>query len=820
MSGPTSIHAEETEVEVTTVEELNDEVTEASTEGEETDITIADDIGSGSVVISSGQDIVFDTNQDSVTFNSSITINEGGKLTLNGNINYQKQIINYGALIINGGVFNASIRNSGSNATFEMNGGEITGVRAGTSSGALVLTNGATGTMNGGSIHDNTITNQYAGTVYVEKNASFTMNGGTISNNTSGTQINTSGGVMVRATTGSANAGAGNSVTATFTMNGGTISNNSSPRGAGVFVWGGSSDSYYYWDVESKATFTMNGGTIENNHATGVLASYGYLEGGGGGVYVFQGADFVMNGGSIINNTAIGTGGGVATYDEFVRFFGKVNYSSSWKYYNGKSSRKWYQFFPASFTMNGGIISGNSAYNTPTGSYLGVGGGIYVGSSQVYLNAGLIENNYAQSQGGGVYVASVPYVLHMQNVLVTANEATVLGGGIWTCPTGSVVVYLNSNAAVFDNTSNGAGDDVVVLQPSRKQAITTLSDRIIGGGLANWTKDGGANSYYQLGYANSDARYDANGENITYTGIENSLEVYSLKSLPEEYAKELAAKLATLIIRNNRASRGAGIGSNGSMVIGEYVEQPADYSVTKVWKDGKEKPESITVWLVTEDGDKVQSAVLSEENGWSYVFEGLPTNMSYQIVEEEISGWKANYEVNDFDTIIVNEPVTTYTVKKVWNTQDASLIPENITVQLLNSLGEVVGEVVLSVENDWTHTFTDLSMDTTYTVKELALDGWTVSYINTVDEDGNYFTEITNTPEEPEKPEYPDGGRGDEEEPEEPEKPKQEKEKEEPKKEEPHVENGVQTSMATNTFAFFGMAVLAIGCFLKLRKEI
>ncbi len=655
ISAPTSIRAED-DVEVTTVEELNDEVSSATTE--EKDITIADDIGSGSVVISSGQDIVFDTNQDSVTFNSSITINEGGKLTLNGNVNYQQRIINYGALIINGGVFNNTIRNSGSNATFEMNDGEITGVSIGDKSGAVILTNGATGTMNGGSIHDNTITNQYSGAVLVENNASFTMNDGSISNNSTGTQINTSGGVMVRATAGKTITDASEAKTATFIMNGGTISYNSAPRGAGVHVWGGSTA--YYFDFYSKATFVMNGGTISNNKATGVQASYGYLGGAGGGVYVYEGAEFTMNDGSIINNTVIGSGGGVATLDDFVEFFGKVPYSSVTMRYYDLLYSDWYKFFPASFIMNGGTISGNSAYLTPEIDpelEHGTGGGVYVGSANVYINAGLIENNTAEKNGGAFYVGSVPYVLHINDVLITDNSASSLGGGIWNCPTGSIIININSAAAVFDNVADGAGDDIVVLQPDSYEAITTLADRILGGGLANWTKDGGiALNSGDYGWSSGEARYNPNGENVTYTNIENSLEVYSLKSVPTDFAKTLAESVAKVIIRNNTAVRGGGIGSNGTIVLGEIEEQPYDYSVLKVWADGSSPLESITIWLVTDDGQKVQSAILSAENNWSYVFTGLATNVSYKIVEEDMSGWKASYEVNGLETIITNTP--------------------------------------------------------------------------------------------------------------------------------------------------------------------
>ena len=61
-------------------------------------------------------------------------------------------------------------------------------------------------------------------------------------------------------------------------------------------------------------------------------------------------------------------------------------------------------FFPAEFTMNYGVVNGNKAvYRASEGD-----GGC----------------------GGGIYVGSVPYTLHMYDAVITENTAELLGGGL------------------------------------------------------------------------------------------------------------------------------------------------------------------------------------------------------------------------------------------------------------------------------------------------------------------------------------------------------------------------------------------------------
>ena len=179
-------------------------------------------------------------------------------------------------------------------------------------------------------------------------------------------------------------------------------------------------------------------------------------------------ADVVMNGGTISGNTAYHHGGGVCVA-------GKSGGMGA-----GESA-------PCAFTMNGGVIAENTAYNS--------GGGIYLNSNDVTLNKGRIENNTADIQGGG----------------------------LWFCPTGDATLSVTNGAAVFDNTAGGAGDDFVSVWKSGRTHTSTLANRMLGGGKVDWYKDGGIDDtvYSDWGVASDDPRFDPEnpGESLSLIHI-------------------------------------------------------------------------------------------------------------------------------------------------------------------------------------------------------------------------------------------------------------------------------------------------------------
>ena len=535
---------------------------------------------------------------------------------------------------------NGVVLTTGAGAKFVMAGGTIQDSTVDNAlGGAVTVANGATGELRDGTIQNTTLTNQYSGSVMV-RNADFTMTGGTITGGDA-SSISSSGGLMLYARDPKGE-------TTTATMNGGYITNNKAVDGAGVHVYAGNPN---FDDSKSKADFTFNGGSITNNVASE----------SGGGIYVTWNGNVVMNNGIIKNNTAGIAGGGVATYDQFVGVVKgqKVPYSRV-----GAPWNTWPNIYRAGFTMNGGSIEQNKATSNGTNKLgdKGVGAGVYIASANVTLNAGEIINNTANDQGGAVYVASVPYVLHINNALIKDNTATVIGGGAWFCPTGVAEFHSKNGVAFFNNTANGAGDEIATVRGAGESAGATISDYMLGGASAHWTKDGAVtiNLPSILGDADPAAARHTTEE---VSSIVNNTDLLALESNPRHESINAAQNKAKLLIYGNTAQRGGGIGSNGTVITGEEGTQ--DVTVKKVWDTSANPdaviPEKLTVYLVA-DGYRVDSVELSAANNWEHTFTGLPDNVTLTFEESAPTGWTAQTpEVNGNVTTLTNKadaPVT------------------------------------------------------------------------------------------------------------------------------------------------------------------
>lgn len=175
------------------------------------------------------------------------------------------------------------------------------------------------------------------------------------------------------------------------------------------------------------------------------------------------------------------------------------------------------------------------------------------------------------------------------------------------------------------------------------------------------------------------------------------------------------------------------------------THKPAEQTVTvtKVWddannQDGK-RPESITVKLYA-DGVEVDSHVLTGEgNNWSYTFTGLPMykegkKIVYTVDEEVVP---ADYTKDVDGNVITNShtPETTdVKVSKVWAGRK---MEDSVTIRLLAD-GNEVDNIVLTAENEWIHTFTDLPKYSagkliSYTVTEDPLGSFWSADIKQVD---------------------------------------------------------------------------------------
>lgn len=531
-------------------------------------------------------------------------IEAGGKFTIKTSIPGQNDL-----LVIDGQNFDmpGGANEKGQiitcNGQFVLEGGTIENSSCDTAWAGTIVVSGkeASFYMTGGLVRNNFYDNQYGGVIRVSCGAVFTMEGGSISENDTypSGQVNNAT-VYVAAKEGNSS----------FQMNGGEISGNHGFFG-GVFL-----GEWLNPDYVSIASMEMNGGKITNNKA----------ERFGGGIMVCGQASLIMEGGEVSGNEAL-IGGGIAAYDLYYARGGSGNYDIE----------TWKQFFPAEFVMNGGTISGNKAFDGDEENDGGCGGGIYIGSDSVVLNAGYITNNTAQRQGGGVYVGSVPYTLHMYNTLVTENTATILGGGLWFCPTGDAHNTVTNGGAIFGNTARAesgieteaAGDDFAAVPQEGKEHFVTLADRMLGGGEVAWYKDGGVLSTEPdkgnvLGEPDGSARYDETNSGDRITEIKDNKDGIALKSVVSESAAQLARMEAKLFVTGNTAPRGGGIGSNGAIIIGTPQDEWS-LDVIKAWAD--EVPEDakkeVTVRLTIGDYE-LDTVTLNQTNGWKASFTQLP----------------------------------------------------------------------------------------------------------------------------------------------------------------------------------------------------
>lgn len=201
----------------------------------------------------------------------------------------------------------------------------------------------------------------------------------------------------------------------TFTMNGGEISGNTANGGGGVAIIG--------------STMVMNDGTISNNstYRTSGQGSYGagvyvadYANSSGGDtVFTAKPASFEMNGGKITGNTALDYGGGVLTFPQQGQKI-TININNgeiSGNQVTEGSGGAFAAFFGVTeLNIKGGTLSGNSAQNYGGGVFL------YGKGDSFYMTDGIISDNGAK-QGGGISISDTDAAAYLLGGTIQDNKA-------------------------------------------------------------------------------------------------------------------------------------------------------------------------------------------------------------------------------------------------------------------------------------------------------------------------------------------------------------------------------------------------------------
>lgn len=626
-----------------------------------------------------------------------------GALTLGGWNNTGSILVNHGKTTIDG---NVVIEKS------TLEGNDVGVIEDNGSSAELILENGT--------IQNHKIRGALSASIRVTEGASFTMNGGTIQANIANTSSSDSSSPAVLLLGAS-----------TFTMNEGSICNNSGQCGTAVYLTASSN--------AAKARFTMNGGTLSNNESH----SYTPYSTPTGAVFVKYSAEFVLNEGTITGNCAYGgAGGGVAVMDELPT----EEHGTAFTMNGGTISNNTASGYRCSgggiyscsnyVSLLGGRIENNSAYD---------GGGVYSeGNTEIYttlhIENALITGNTADQGGGLWFCPTGDAKLYMQDgAVIYGNTAASAGddfaspevatgaggnGGVTLpdyFPNGKVIQWFSDGflyAPAGNRGTSGQGTRyntveyakrVTGVQNEKKGlalksvvsdgvSIPATGSLIITGNQASHGGGGiGANGGVVIGEATSlsysisvkkawdNPGYEdtqpsgvtihlkerdtgdivstaeltgENGWQHTFTDLPLSPDHYTVTEQPLEGYKATYYQDA-----------------DGNFIItNTYLTTPTpdvpavtiSVPVEKKWvNDYKwERPASIHVSLWNGDA-KVKEADLTADMGWTYIFEDLPEG-TYSVTEDAVPGYETLIERSDAGGFIIT------------NTYERPLYPEPI----------------------------------------------------------------------------------------------------------------------------------------------
>lgn len=682
-----------------------------------TPVTIEKDIRLDEPVrIAAGQRVEITANTNCNIFGNKdknltnlFVVEEGGELSLTGALtlggwnNTGSILVNHGKTTIDG---NVVIEKS------TLEGNDVGVIEDNGSSAELILENGT--------IQNHKIRGAHSASIRVTEGASFTMNGGTIQDNIANTPSSDSSSPAVLLLGAS-----------TFTMNRGSICNNSGQCGTAVYLTASNN--------AAKARFTMNGGTPSNNESR----SYTPYSTPTGAVFVKYSAEFVLNNGTITGNCAYGgAGGGVAVMDElpteehgtvFTMNGGTISNNTASGY---RCSGGGIYSCSNHVSLLGGRIENNSAYD---------GGGVYSeGNTEIYttlhIENALITGNTADQGGGLWFCPTGDAKLYMQDgAVIYGNTAASAGddfaspevatgaggnGGVTLpdyFPNGKVIQWFSDGflyAPAGNRGTSGQGTRyntveyakrVTGVQNEKKGlalksvvsdgvSIPATGSLIITGNQASHGGGGiGANGGVVIGEATSlsysisvkkawdNPGYEdtqpsgvtihlkerdtgdivstaelsgENGWQHTFTDLPLSPDHYTVTEQPLEGYKATYYQDA-----------------DGNFIItNTYLTTPTpdvpavtiSVPVEKKWvNDYKwERPASIHVSLWNGDA-KVKEADLTADMGWTYIFEDLPEG-TYSVTEDAVPGYETLIERSDAGGFIIT------------NTYERPLYPEPI----------------------------------------------------------------------------------------------------------------------------------------------
>ena len=387
-------------------------------------------------------------------------------------------------------------------------GGTITNNTANFSGGGIhcsydTQNNNCTMNMTGGTVTKNTA--DRGGGVFINTDSIFTMSGGTIggssaNKNTATTygggicakgklEIKQPSGSTTRISYNTGSSGGGVFSGGTLILTGGTISNNQGEFGGGVYT-------------NSDATISLTGSTISNNTSTssgGGIYTYGTINMSGGTVSSNTAGTF---GGGIMNKTKMTMSGGTITSNKAeqnsgggIHSDGTITISGGTIIKNSSSTQGGGVSISSGNTavLSGGTIGGSSE-NKNTSSY---GGGVYSykPNSVTLSSPTVISYNEASNSGGGVYVSGGTFT--MNSGTVNYNSSSTNGGGGIVAANGCSMTLKGGNIRYNTTTGSAGGGGIALIGSSEYDTtVLTINDGTIANNKATATNQGDGGGIY------------------------------------------------------------------------------------------------------------------------------------------------------------------------------------------------------------------------------------------------------------------------------------------------------------------------------------
>ncbi|MBN1873294.1 MAG: tandem-95 repeat protein [Anaerolineae bacterium] len=324
--------------------------------------------------------------------------------------------------------------------------------------GVAVMNSQATFT--GNVVFSNTASFQGGG-IYVDKNAPQFIDNDVTLNAVSGTRSTTGGGGFYLRDT-----------SAQLTTN--TIATNTvNIQGGGLFVFGtGGTPNLISNTIRANTSGLRGGGvylnasnahlianTIAENIAEGTSTVWAL----GGGVCI-DGSNPQLTGNQIRENISGKRGGGIFTQNSGAQITGNTIIGNSTL--RGRGGGVY--IYSGNPTLTDNLIKGNLSVDA---SY-GEGGGIYVNNNNATINQNTFKDNFANNNGGGMYIIYSNNHPPLNGNVFLNNKATNNGGGIYLDRHNGTL----RNLVVAGNSiTNGMGSGLYIAGASPKLLHTTVA---------------------------------------------------------------------------------------------------------------------------------------------------------------------------------------------------------------------------------------------------------------------------------------------------------------------------------------------------------